>query len=229
MLRRKLGAQLPRPGSLPAGQEQSPRLTLLLNRLRNLGPLIVSYPNWLAIPTQAPRLWPEPAESKASRDLAPEPAAGAAVGAPFRRGPTRDQSAVGRWPGIRADTSTRHRSHRRRARALAPRPEDRVFSVDVDGRTKRPGHQIRLPVDPLLLCPVPNFLVPSLPVPLSPVPQAPDRRKVLAGARVSNLPKQLDPGIILTKLVLKKMRTADSTLEELVWHRFRLRRNSSSS
>src|ERR1019366_1190143 len=103
---------------------------------------IVSDSDRWAIPAQAPRLWPEPIEPKVSRDLARESAA-----APFRRGPARDQSAVGRWLGIRADTSTRHRSRRRRARALATRPADRVFSAGLAGRTKRPGRQIWLPVD----------------------------------------------------------------------------------
>src|SRR5216684_646244 len=96
----------------------------------------------LAIPALAPRLWPEPVEPKISRDLAPESAA-----APFRRGPARDQFAVGRSLGIRADTSTRHRSRRRRARALATRPADRVFSAGLAARTKEPGRLIWLPVD----------------------------------------------------------------------------------
>ena len=205
---------------------------MLLNLLRNLGPLTVSDSERLAIPAQAPRLWPEPAALKASWDLAPESAA-----APYRRGPARDQSAVGRWLGIRADTSTRHRSRRRRARALATRPVDCVFSAGLDGRMKGPGREIRLPVDPALLCSVSSFPVvlppvPILPVPFSPVPQVPDRRKVLLGAQVSNLPKQLEPKMTLTNLtmmMLKKMRTADSTLENLAWHRFRPLRNAFSS
>jgi len=135
----KLAAQLPCPESLPAGQVESQRLTplvnqlpnLLLNSLRNPAPLIVFDSELLVIPAQAPRLRPEPVELKVSRDLAPESAA-----APFRRGPARDQFSVGQGLGIRAGTSTLHKSCRRRARALAKRQAGRVFSAGLAGRTK---------------------------------------------------------------------------------------------
>jgi len=207
---------------------------LLLNSLRNPAPLIVFDSDLLAIPAQAPRLWPEPVELKVSRDLAPESAA-----APFRRGPARDQFSVGQGLGIRAGTSTRRRNLRRRARALAKRPAGRVFSAGLAGRTEKPGRLIWLPVEAAPLCSVSNFRVSSfpaaiLPVPFSPVPQAPDRRKVLVGARASTLPKQLDLEMTLTKMIpTKRMRkviqTADSTLEQGVWHGFRLWRNASPS
>ena len=209
----------------------------LLNLLRNPAPWIVFDSDRLPIPAQAPGLWPEPVGSKISQALALESAA-----APFRRGPARDQFAVGRSLGIRADKSTRHRSRRRRARALATRPADRVFSAGLAARTKKPGGLIWLPVDWALLCSAPNFRVSSfpvsnppaaipplliLPVPFSPVPQALDRRKVSLGAMVSPLRKRLDLEMTLIKMMLKKIRTADSTLEPVVWYRFRLWRNAS--
>ena len=172
----------------------------------------------------AARFWPETDESKASRDLALKPAA-----VPLRRAPARGQSAVGRGLGIRADTSTRHRSQRRRARALAMRPEGRVFFSGLAGKTKRRGQKIPLPIDRALFFPVPSVPVAILPVPPSPVPQAPDRRKVLWSARVSDLSKQFGPKMTLTKKVLVKMRTSDSTLALWVSHRFRLRRTASWS
>src|SRR5260370_28539605 len=193
-------ADLPCSESLPAGQVESQRLmllvnqlpNLLLNSLRNPAPWIVFDSDVLAIPAQAPRLWPEPVELKVSRDLAPKSAA-----APFRRGPARDQFEVGRGPGIQADRSTRRRNRRRRARALAKRPAGRVFSAGLAGRTEKPGRLLWLPVAAAPLCPVSNsrgssFPAAILPVPFSPVPQAPDRRKVFVGARASTLPKQPD-------------------------------------
>ena len=48
----------------------------------------------------------------------------------------------------------RHRSRRRRARASATRPEDRVFSAGLAGRTKKPGRLLWLPVDSAPLCSV---------------------------------------------------------------------------
>src|SRR5437660_5989541 len=173
------------------------------NLLPNPPPLIVFDSDRLAIPGQAPR-WPEPIESKVLRGLALESAA-----APSQRGPARDQFAVGRSLGIRADTSTRHRSRRRPARALATPPAGRVFSAGLAartpaGRTKEPGRLTWLPVDSAPLCSPPSFRsssfsvsnfpaailpVPILPVPFSPVPQARDRRMVSMGARASTLPK----------------------------------------
>src|SRR5437660_2490902 len=215
------------------------------NLLPNPPPLIVFDSDRLAIPGQAPR-WPEPIESKVLRGLALESAA-----APSQRGPARDQFGVGRSLGIRADTSTRHRSRRWRARALATPPAGRVFSAGLVARTlalrtKQPGRLIWPPVDSALLCPVPSFRVsnfpvsnfpaailpvPILPVPFSPVQQALDRRKASMGARASTLPKQFDLGMTLIKMPLIKMMrkmiwTADSTLEKLVWHRFRLWQNA---
>ena len=179
--------------------------------MRNLALSIVSDSERLAIALQAPRLRPEPAALKASPDLPPEPAA-----VPSRQGPARDRSVVGRSLGIRADTSTRHRSRRRRARTLTTRPTTRAGASGAAGsagRTKRPGRQIRLPVDPALLRPIPSFPVSNSSVPILPVPHAQDRRKVLPAAPVSNLPKRLEPKMSLTKAMPKKMRTADSTLE----------------
>ena len=194
-------------------------------------------------------MWPEPVDSKISQALALESAA-----APFRRGPERDQFAVGRSLGIRADTSTGHRSRRRRARALATRPAGRVFSArlaprTLAARTKKPGHLIWMPLDSVPLCSAPSFRVssfpvsnlpvsipplPILPVPFSPIPQALDRRKVSLGARASPLPKQLDLGMILTEMALTKtvrkmIQAAASTLEQEAWHRFRRWRNASPS
>src|SRR5208282_4872490 len=137
---------------------------------------------------------------------------------PFRRGPACVLSAVGRWLGIPADTSTRHSSRRRRARASATRPAS-AFCAGLAGGTKRPGRQIWLQLEPALLCSVLSFSVAMTPVPFLPVPPAPDRRKVLAGARLSNFPKPREPKLTLTKkmtltkMVLKRTRAADSTLE----------------
>src|SRR5208283_5758450 len=100
-----------------AGREQTRRLTLPLNLsqrlLWNLGLLIESESDGSLIPMRGSQMWPEPRASKVSRDLAPKPAA-----APFERRSASDQSAVERWLGTRADTSTRHRSRRRLAPAL---------------------------------------------------------------------------------------------------------------
>ena len=162
---------------------------------------------------QAPQLWPEPVELNALWGLVPEPAA-----APFRRGPAGDQSAVGRGLGIPADTSIRHRSRRRRARASGTRPAC-VFCAGFGGGTKRPVPQLWLQLEPALLCSVPSFSVAIPPVPFLPVPPALDRRKVLAGARLSNFPKPREPKLTLTKkmtptkMMLKRTRAADSTLE----------------
>src|ERR1700674_173926 len=137
----------------------NPSPNLMLNLLWNPAPWIVFDSDRLAIPALAPRLWPEPDESKVSRDVAPESAA-----APFQRGPARDQFAVGRSLGMRAGTSTRHRSRLRRARALATRPADRGFSPGLGARMKKPGRRIWLLVGSVLFCPVPNFRVSSFPV-----------------------------------------------------------------
>ena len=216
----------------------------MLNLLRNPGPLIVFDSGRLAIPAQAPRLWLEPVESKASGDSAPEWGV-----APFQRGPARDQFAVGRDPGIPADTSTGHRSHHRRSRASATRPAHRGFSPGLAASTlasmtKKPGRRISLPVDSAPLCSVPSFRVSSFPVSnlpvaippfpilqvlFSPVPQALDRQKASLGARILPLPKQLDLEMTLIKMTLKKIRTEDLTLEELVWYRFRRWPNASPS
>ena len=100
--------------------------------------------------------------------------------------------------------------------------------------TKKPGRVIWLRVDSAPLCSVPSFRVSSFPVsnlpvaispfpilqvPFSPIQQAPDRRKVSSGARVSTLPKQLDLEMTLTKMTLimtvrKMNQAAASTLEE---------------
>lgn len=221
-----------------------------LNLLRNPAPLIAFDldSDRLAIPAQAQWLWPEPAEPKISWDSAPEWRV-----TPFQRAPARDQFAVGRGLGIRADMSTGHRSRRRRARALALRPAHRVFSAGLAARTT-PARWIWRPVDSRPLCPASNLQVssfrvssapisnlpvailqlPILPVPFSPIQQALDRRKVSVGARVSTLPGLLDPGMTLPKMtlikvMLKTIRTPDSTLVELVWHRFRPWRNASPS
>lgn len=223
-----MATQLPCLESLSAGPERSQRLSLLLILRSSIVSETMSAPGPLATPAPVPGLWPERLEPKLSQDLALE-----SVAAPCQRGPARDQSAVGRWPGIRADTSRRHRSRRWQARAPAKRPAGRVFFAGLAGRTtrrrKRPGRQIRRPVDLALVCPVLNFSVPILPVPLSPVPQEQGRRKVLLGARVSDLPKQLEPKTTPTKRMPRKDQTADSTWEQPVWHRFRLKRNASSS
>src|SRR4029077_11088748 len=179
----------------------------------------------------------EPVEPKISWDLVPEWGV-----APFQRGPPRDQFAVGRGLGIRADMSTGHKNRRRRARALAPRPAHRAFSSRLAVR-KTPARWIWLLVDSAPLCPAPNLQVssfrvsgspisnlplailqlPILPVPFSPIQQALDRRKVSLDTRVATLPKQLDlemtqPKMTLIKMtlikvMLKTIRTADSTLE----------------
>src|SRR5208282_74376 len=130
------------------------------------------------------QMWPEPRASKVSRDLAPKPAA-----APFERRSASDQSAVERWLGTRADTSTRHRSRRRLAPALDMRLASCSFSFGCAGEATRLGRPLWLPVSLGPIGPGPRFPVAIwpvaiLPVPFSPARQARDRRKVLVGAWV---------------------------------------------